>query len=66
MCATLIGEQHFRYSSSDLTLIRVTIRRFLTTPLLLLDLMLTVRVPWPTIVFTVVMDWIMIGEFAIS
>jgi len=28
--------------------------------------MLTVRVPWPTIVFTIIMDWIMIGEFATS
>ncbi|EXJ58878.1 hypothetical protein A1O7_06308 [Cladophialophora yegresii CBS 114405] len=33
---------------------------FITTPLLLLDLMLTAGLPWPTIVWTIFIDWIMI------
>lgn len=33
---------------------------FLTTPLLLLDLLLTCRLPWPTILYTIVMNEIMI------
>lgn len=34
---------------------------FLTTPLLLIDLLLTCAVPWPTILFVIIMDWIMIA-----
>ena len=33
---------------------------FITTPLLLLDLMLTAGMPWPTIMFVILVDWIMI------
>ncbi|KAJ9602058.1 hypothetical protein H2200_013418 [Cladophialophora chaetospira] len=33
---------------------------FITTPLLLLDLLLTAGLPWPTIVWTIFLDWIMI------
>jgi bacteriorhodopsin len=33
---------------------------FLTTPLLLLDLLLTCRLPWPTIMYTIAMDGIMV------
>jgi bacteriorhodopsin len=33
---------------------------FITTPLLLLDLMLTAGMPWPTILFTILIDEIMI------
>ncbi|KAF2438651.1 family A G protein-coupled receptor-like protein [Karstenula rhodostoma CBS 690.94] len=33
---------------------------FITTPLLLLDLMLTAGMPWPTIFFVIFADWIMI------
>ena len=34
--------------------------RFITTPLLLLDLLLTAGLPWPTILYTILMDEIMI------
>lgn len=33
---------------------------FITTPLLLLDLLLTAGMPWPTILFVIFVDWIMI------
>ncbi|MCJ1367414.1 ion channel activity [Acarospora aff. strigata] len=33
---------------------------FITTPLLLLDLLLTAGLPWPTILFTILMDEVMI------
>lgn len=33
---------------------------FITTPLLLLDLLLTAGMPWPTILFVIFTDWIMI------
>ncbi|KAK5107667.1 hypothetical protein LTR62_000902 [Meristemomyces frigidus] len=33
---------------------------FITTPLLLLDLMLTAGLPWPTIIWTILLDWVMI------
>ncbi|KAK7513443.1 uncharacterized protein IWZ02DRAFT_408406 [Phyllosticta citriasiana] len=33
---------------------------FITTPLLLMDLMLTAGMPWPTILWTIFMDWVMI------
>ncbi|KAF2240389.1 family A G protein-coupled receptor-like protein [Trematosphaeria pertusa] len=33
---------------------------FITTPLLLMDLMLTAGMPWPTILWVVMVDWIMI------
>ncbi|KAG9894395.1 family A G protein-coupled receptor-like protein, partial [Aureobasidium melanogenum] len=33
---------------------------FITTPLLLLDILLTAGLPWPTIIWTVFLDWIMI------
>lgn len=33
---------------------------FVTTPLLLSDLMLTAGLPWPTIVWTIFLDWVMI------
>lgn len=33
---------------------------FVTTPLLLLDLLLTAAMPWPTIFFVIIVDWIMI------
>lgn len=33
---------------------------FLTTPLLLLDLLLTCAIPWPTLLYVIAMDWIMI------
>lgn len=33
---------------------------FITTPLLLLDLLLTAGMPWPTIFFVIFADWIMI------
>jgi bacteriorhodopsin len=45
-------------SNDELT--RVRYARFITTPLLLLDLMLTAGLPWPTIVWTIFIDWIMI------
>lgn len=32
----------------------------ITTPLLLMDLMLTAALPWPTIFWTIFLDWIMI------
>lgn len=34
--------------------------RFITTPLLLMDLLLTAGMPWPTIVWTIFMDWMMV------
>lgn len=34
--------------------------RFITTPLLLLDLLLTAGLPWPTILFTILLDEVMI------
>jgi len=33
---------------------------FVTTPLLLMDLLLTAGLPWPTIVWTIFLDWVMI------
>lgn len=33
---------------------------FITTPLLLMDLLLTAGMPWPTIIFTILMDEVMI------
>lgn len=33
---------------------------FVTTPLLLLDLLLTAGLPWPTIIWTIFLDWVMI------
>ncbi|KAI5364830.1 putative archaeal/bacterial/fungal rhodopsin, rhodopsin, retinal binding, yro2-like, 7TM [Septoria linicola] len=33
---------------------------FVTTPLLILDLLLTAGVPWPTIIWTIFLDWVMI------
>ncbi|GAB7356038.1 hypothetical protein MBLNU459_g6655t1 [Dothideomycetes sp. NU459] len=33
---------------------------FITTPLLLMDLLLTAALPWPTILFIILVDWIMI------
>lgn len=33
---------------------------FVTTPLIILDLMLTAGMPWPTILFVILADWIMI------
>ena len=38
----------------------LTMSRVITTPLLLLDLLLTAALPWPTILFTLVLDEIMI------
>lgn len=36
------------------------LKRFITTPLLLLDLLLTAGMPWPTILYTILLDWVMI------
>jgi len=33
---------------------------FVTTPLLLMDLLLTAGLPWPTVLYTILMDWIMV------
>lgn len=33
---------------------------FITTPLLIMDILLTGGVPWPTIVWTIFLDWVMI------
>ena len=33
---------------------------FITTPLLLMDLLLTAGMPWPSIVWTIFLDWVMI------
>ncbi|KZF20459.1 family A G protein-coupled receptor-like protein [Xylona heveae TC161] len=33
---------------------------FITTPLLLFDILLTAGLPWPTLLYTVLMDWIMV------
>ncbi|KAF1947259.1 putative opsin-like protein [Clathrospora elynae] len=33
---------------------------FITTPLLLLDLLLTAGMPWPTLLWVIIVDWIMI------
>jgi bacteriorhodopsin len=35
-------------------------RRFITTPLLLLDLLLTAAMPWPTLLWVILIDWVMI------
>lgn len=34
--------------------------RFITTPLLLMDLLLTAGLPWPTILFTLLVNEVMI------
>lgn len=34
--------------------------RFITTPLLIMDLLLTAGLPWSTIIWTVFLDWVMI------
>jgi bacteriorhodopsin len=39
---------------------RLILSRFITTPLLLLDLLLTAGTPWPRILWVIIMDWIMI------
>ena len=39
---------------------RLIIPRVVTTPLLLLDLLLTAALPWPTILYTLLIDEIMI------
>ena len=36
------------------------LRRFVTTPLLLLDLMLTAGLPWPSIIWTIFLDIVMV------
>jgi bacteriorhodopsin len=33
---------------------------FITTPLLLLDLLLTAGMPWPTLLWVILVDWVMI------
>jgi bacteriorhodopsin len=33
---------------------------FITTPLLLLDLLLTAGMPWPTLLWVIMVDWIMV------
>jgi bacteriorhodopsin len=33
---------------------------FITTPLLLLDLLLTAGMPWPTLLWVILVDWIMV------
>jgi bacteriorhodopsin len=33
---------------------------FVTTPLLLMDLLLTAGLPWPTVLYTILIDWIMV------
>ena len=38
----------------------MTLDRFVTTPLLLMDLLLTAAMPWPTILFVVLVDEFMI------
>ena len=38
----------------------LTVDRFVTTPLLLLDLLLTAALPWPTILFTLLVNEVMI------
>lgn len=57
MSDTSIGECSFRilcYFISDVQL------RFITTPLILLDLLLTADMPWPTILWTILVDLVMI------
>lgn len=46
------------YQDDELRLISGT--RFITTPLLLLDLLLTAALPWPTILFTLLVNEVMI------
>jgi bacteriorhodopsin len=38
----------------------LTLSRFITTPLLLLDLLLTAGMPWPTVLWVILVDWVMI------
>ncbi|RSL42146.1 hypothetical protein CEP54_015590 [Fusarium duplospermum] len=33
---------------------------FITTPLLLMDLLLTAGMPWPTVLWVILVDWVMI------
>ena len=56
MSDTLIGGFHANgvaCSSSD-------VFRFITTPLLLMDLLLTSGLPWPTILYTILIDLVMV------
>lgn len=55
MCATLIGM--FPAGPADSA---TDHQRVITTPLLLMDLLLTAALPWPTVLFTLVVDEIMI------
>lgn len=41
-------------------LMRIDHCRFITTPLLLLDLLLTAGMPWPTVLWVILVDWVMI------
>ena len=43
-----------------LTMLQADIIRVITTPLLLMDLLLTAGLPWPTILYTILIDEIMI------
>jgi len=54
-CATLIG-----MSPAGLADSATDYPRVITTPLLLMDLLLTAALPWPTVLFTLVIDEIMI------
>lgn len=53
LLSTWLGEFFYTVTNSFLN-------RFITTPLLLLDLLLTAGLPWPTILFVILIDWVMI------
>jgi bacteriorhodopsin len=38
----------------------LTLNRFIITPLLLMDLLLTAGMPWPTVLWVILVDWVMI------
>lgn len=50
--AILTGERHHFFVCDDL----LTQIRFITTPLLLMDLLLTAAMPWPTLLFVILVD----------
>ncbi|KAF2103973.1 family A G protein-coupled receptor-like protein [Rhizodiscina lignyota] len=39
---------------------------FVTTPLILMDLFLTAGMPWPTILWVVLVDWVMVVSFLVG
>jgi bacteriorhodopsin len=61
MFVTLIGRlPSISPFAAYVSTIRLITHRFITTPLLLLDLLLTAGSPWPSILWTIFLDLVMV------